>query len=83
MPVAPVDRFEGPLGPEVVGAKEIRHLRGIARTSGVLEWQGVEESRTLLLRELESLGDSHPDKSSTDDVAFGLSLDHIEHERER
>jgi len=80
---APVDRLEVLLDVEVVGAEEGRYLPGIARAAGVLQEQGVEEGRTLLLRELEPLGDGHPDKAGAQDVAFGLPLDHVEDERER
>ena len=80
---APVDRLHGPLGPKVVRAEKGGHPGGVARATDILEQQGVEQLRALLLREPQALGDGHPDIAGADGVPLGLAFDHVQDEGQR
>ena len=79
----PVDQLRRALGQPVVGAEQRGHALGVGGAAGVLEQQRVEEVGAGAGRELELLGDPHPDHAGADRVPRGLAFGDVERVRER
>src|SRR5262245_35440136 len=78
----PVDGLEIGFQLMIVGTKQRREPRGVARAAEILHQQGIEQRRTLVGRQPNRFRDSHADQAGARRVARPLAFSQIERERQ-